>query len=157
MQTKRGLDVERRFMLAAKALAICRSRNLPIDLGGSNCPIIVEGKRDRDCLIKLNFLGPIELVNRGWSLDRLVTHLTEKWGRKNLVDGNAAIILMMDWDRTGGRLQRNLLTQFESLDVTVDQECRNVLLKCLKPETRTVEGLGFLTNMLLDLMEQFNT
>ena len=156
MQTKRGLDVEQRFFRAAKALAICRIRNFPSEKGGSNCPIIVEGKRDRETLNGLGFIGPIELVNRGWSLDRLVTHLTEKWGKKNMFDGNGSMILMMDWDRTGGRLQRALLTQFEALDVKVDQNCRNILLKCLKPETRTVEGLGFLTNRLLELMEQFN-
>jgi len=156
MQTKRGLDVEQRFFRAAKALAICRIRNSPCEKGGSNCPIVVEGKRDRETLNKLGFHGPIELVNRGWSLDRLVTHLTEKWGENKMVDGEGPVILMMDWDRTGGRLQRTLLNQFEALDIKIDQNCRNTLLKCLKPETRTVEGLGFLTNLLLELMEQFN-
>tara|TARA_B100000214_G_scaffold279973_1_gene209691 strand:+ start:755 stop:1222 length:468 start_codon:yes stop_codon:yes gene_type:complete len=153
---KKNLDNEKRFVLAAKALADSRMRNLPTNLGGSNCPILVEGKRDRELLKRLNFIGPIELVNRGWSLDRLVTHLTEIWGKKNKIDGRGSLILLMDWDRTGGRLQRTLLTQFEALDVKVDQSCRAVLLKCLKPETRTVEGINSLTNILLELMNQFN-
>ena len=146
-------DSEKRFILAAKALEESRMRNLPIQLGGSNCPILVEGKRDRELLKRLNFLGPIELVNRGWSLDRLVIHLTELFGKKNRIDGKGSLILLMDWDRTGGRLQRTLLTQFEALDVKIDHNCRTVLMKCLKPETRTVEGMNSLTNVLLELME----
>ena len=156
MQEKRSPKAEKRFVMAAKALSDSRMRNYPLELGGSNCPILVEGKRDRECLIKLGFNGPIELVNRGWSLDRLVTHLAEKWGKKNVNDSRGALILMMDWDRTGGRLQRTLLTQFEALDVKVDYNCRDILLKCLKPETRTVEGMNSLTNNLLELMKQFN-
>ena len=47
----------------------------------------------------------------------------------------------MDWDRTGGRLQRKLANLMQGFDMMVDQDTRTVLQKNLKPETRVVESL----------------
>ena len=47
----------------------------------------------------------------------------------------------MDWDRTGGRLQRKLANLMQSFDMMVEQETRTILQKNLKPETRVVESL----------------
>ena len=72
---------EARFNLAARSFAESQLRNrLPSD-GGAGCPIVVEGKRDKEALRALGFEGPIELINRGWDRSRLVasvsyTHLT---------------------------------------------------------------------------------
>lgn len=47
----------------------------------------------------------------------------------------------MDWDRTGGRLQQRLRSGLESLDVAVLETTREILIRALTPETRTIEGL----------------
>ena len=44
MNRKKNLSIrEERFFLAARAIKESIIRNLPIDEGGSNCPILVEG------------------------------------------------------------------------------------------------------------------
>jgi 5S rRNA maturation endonuclease (ribonuclease M5) len=60
----------------------------------------------------------------------------------------------MDWDRTGGRLQKTLTQRLESLDVKVCHILRNELLKALKPETRVVESLKSLATELSPFIEQ---
>ena len=42
----------------------------------------------------------------------------------------------------------NRLRRLEAFDVKVDEEIRRVLMRCLKPETRTVEGLSGLIDVL---------
>ena len=97
-----------RFDRAARAFADCQRRNRnPID-GGAGCPIIVEGLRDEAALRALGFEGPVERMNRGWDRSRLVAYLYDKYGTRNTVDGGPPLILLMDWDRTGGRLQTAL-------------------------------------------------
>jgi 5S rRNA maturation endonuclease (ribonuclease M5) len=158
-------DREVRFEIAGRALGEARRRNREApapnpagdfgdggtaelgevsgaDTGGSGCPILVEGKKDVVALRKLGFSGVIEKVNRGWNMPRLVAHLYEQYGTRNSIDGGAAIILLMDWDRTGGRIQRDILNRLESLDVKLDVHTRKEIARCLKPEGRTVEGLA---------------
>ena len=60
-----------------KALEISREINI------QGLPILVEGKRDKDILLKLGFSGPIEILNRGWDLDKLVVYLLEKYDNSN--------------------------------------------------------------------------
>jgi 5S rRNA maturation endonuclease (ribonuclease M5) len=56
--------------------------------------------------------------------------------------------LLMDWDRTGGRLQRDLSRRLESFDMLIDSQLRKWLSRFLTPETRTVEGLrGFISEL----------
>ena len=47
----------------------------------------------------------------------------------------------MDWDRTGGRLQKKLGERFEAFGMRVDNATRMELIRSMKPEGRTVEGL----------------
>ena len=61
--------------------------------------------------------------------------------------------LLMDWDRTGGKLQSNLRRRLESFDVMIDENLRKVLMKALKPETRVVESLGGLAGALVPYMD----
>ncbi len=62
----------------------------------------------------------------------------------------------MDWDRTGGRLQTTCRKNLESLDVKFDETLRAVLTVCLKPETRVVEGLSGLVEVLLPLLDLYD-
>ena len=114
-------------------------------------PILVEGKRDKDFLLELGFSGPIEILNRGWSLEKLVTHLLEKY---QLIFENKkpTLSILMDWDRTGKRLQKKLVQIFLSMDKNVDETLRNELIRTLNGRTKTVEGIRFILNELLELM-----
>ena len=135
-------DREVRFQVAGRALGEARLRNRPVDEGGAGCPVLIEGKKDEVALRRLGFTGPVERVNRGWDRERLVAHLHETYGTRNQVDNGDAIILLMDWDRTGGRLQHDIGNSLEGFDVRIDTRTRMELARALKPEGRTVESLA---------------
>ncbi len=136
-----------RFESAGKALGEARRRNRE-----DGFAIIVEGPRDKAALLRLGFDGPIEVVNRGWGMDRLVAYLYETYGTRT-TDRRSTMTLLMDWDRTGGKLQANLRRRLESFDVMIDEDLRKVLMKSLKPETRVVESLGGLAGALVPHMD----
>ena len=131
-----------RFQSAGKALGEARYRNRE-----EGFAIIVEGPRDKAALLRLGFVGPIEVVNRGWGMDRLVAYLYETYGTRTN-DRRSTMTLLMDWDRTGGKLQSNLRRRLESFDVMIDEDLRKNLMRTLKPETRVVESLGGLAGAL---------
>ena len=121
-----------------------------------NFPILVEGKRDKKAL-NVQVLPANEVLNRGWTIDRVVTSLFEIYGQRNPTDSGPVISVLMDWDRTGGRLQKKLVQLMESFDMKVCQETRNVLMKAIKPETRVVESLKGLSSKLLPIMDNYDT
>ena len=129
-------NYELRFSNAGQAIGEARRKNRLY-----NWPIIVEGPRDKRALLALGFTGPVEVLNRGWTIERVVAHLYETYGTRNYSTGGSSVCLLMDWDRTGGRLQRKLANLMQSFDMSVDQEIRTILQKNLKPETRVVESL----------------
>ena len=118
--------------------------------------MFVEGRRDRLALERLGFSGPVEVLNRGWPVDDVLVHLVETFGRRSKIDGGPSIIVFMDWDRTGGRLQANIRRNLESLDVRFDEQLRSTLTRCLKPETRVVEGLSGLSDVLGPLIDMYD-
>ena len=130
-----------RYTRAGQALGQARLRNRPEQSGGWGCPIIVEGKKDVIALKTMGFTGPIEQVNRGWDQSRLVTYLFETYGSLNETDQGTSVILLMDWDRTGGRLQRKIGERLQAFGMRIDNETRMELVRAMKPEGRTVEGL----------------
>jgi len=150
-------DREIRFRAAAMALAASIKRNRS-GAGNPDCPVLVEGAKDVTALRALGFSGVIETVNRGWDRSRLVAYLYDTYATRNTVDSGPSLILLMDWDRTGGRLQTTLRDRLMALDVPVDEELRQVLLKVMKPEGRTVESLsphsGKLSPMIDELIEE---
>ena len=115
-------------------------------------PILVEGKRDKDFLLELGFSGTIEVLNRGWSLEKLAIYLLEK---NQVISENKKPILslLMDWDRTGEKLQKKLVQIFSSMDEIVDETLRNELIRTLNGRTKTVEGIRFILNELQELMD----
>ena len=146
-------DREIRFRAAAKAIAASIRRNRSGE-GNPDCPVLVEGVKDVRALRALGFSGVIETVNRGWDRSRLVAYLHDTYGTRNTVDSGPPMILLMDWDRTGGRLQTALRDRLMSLDVPVDEELRQVLLKVMKPEGRTVESLAPHSNTLSPMINE---
>ena len=147
-------DREIRFRAAAKAIAASIRRNRSGE-GNPDCPILVEGLRDEKALRALGFTGIVERVNRGWDRSRLVAYLHETYGTRNIVDKRPALILLMDWDRTGGRLQKALRDQLMAMDMPVDEDLRTVLLRVMKPEARTIEALAPHSRNLNPLIEEF--
>ena len=135
-----------RFEIAGFALGEARAKNR------HGWPVIIEWKRDRYALEALDFTGPIEVLNRGWGLDRFIAYLYETYGTRD-AQGGPSMCLLMDWDRTGGRLQKSLTERLEAMDVKVCDALRNQLLKALKPETRVVESLKSLAVDLLPFID----
>ena len=146
-------DREIRFRAAAAALAQSILRNLP-STGSPNCPVLVEGVKDERALRTLGFSGVIEKVNRGWDRSRLVAYLHDTYGTRNIVDGGPPLILLMDWDRTGGRLQTGFRDRLMALDVPVDEALRRTLLKVMKPEGRTIESLAPHSRTLAPMIDE---
>ena len=144
-------DAALRFRLAGEALANARVLNRTLDW-----PILVEGKRDKMALTALGFSGPIEMLNRGWPLERLVAHLYETYGVRRTADNGPSLCILMDWDHTGGRLQSELRRRLEGMDVKISEEPRTVLMKALKPETRVVESLRGMAYELLPFIDEYD-
>jgi 5S rRNA maturation endonuclease (ribonuclease M5) len=130
-----------RFEKASRAIAEALVRNRTVDQGGSGVPVVVEGNRDEETLRELGFTGPIEKVNRGWDRPRMVAYLHSEYCTVRTPDGGPSVILLMDWDRTGGRIQTALRDRLMAMDSPVDENLRNTLLRAMKPEGRTVESL----------------
>ena len=120
------MNREKRYALAHRAIESCLEEN------AEGTVILVEGQRDELALRTLGFSGPIEKLNRGWPIDRVVVYIAEKYG---------SCIVLMDWDRTGGRLQKRLMDSMGSLDIKPSDECRRALSKAMKPDTMCVEDL----------------
>ena len=143
-------NAEERWHQAAQALAHARQRNR-----AAGAVMLVEGRRDRLALERLGFSGAVEVLNRGWPVDDVLVHLVETYGRRSDEDGGPSIIVFMDWDRTvdaSSHIRRNL----ESLDVRFDERLRSTLMRCLKPETRVVEGLSGLAEVLGPLVDMYD-
>ena len=126
---------------ASRAIAEALVRNRTVDQGGSGVPVVVEGNRDEETLRELGFTGPIEKVNRGWDRPRMVAYLHSEYCTVRTPDGGPSVILLMDWDRTGGRIQTSLRDRLMAMDSPVDEDLSNTLLRAMKPEGRTVESL----------------
>nr|MBC8518034.1 hypothetical protein [Euryarchaeota archaeon] len=141
-----------RFESAGRALALARERNRDVEQGGSSCPVLIEGIKDVKALRKLGFTGVIEQLNRGWDRSRLVAYLFEKYGCNNPNDGGPAIILLMDWDRTGGRIQNDMSMRLRAMDVSLDEETRIELVRAMKPEGKTIESLAPFASELREKM-----
>ena len=120
------MNREKRYALAHRAL------ESGIEENTEGHVILVEGKRDEIALRNLGFIGPIEILNRGWPVDRVAVYIAETYGN---------CIILMDWDRTGGRLQRKLMDSMIGLDIKPSDILRRSLSKAMKPDTMCVEDL----------------
>lgn len=133
------MNRKKRFEIAAVVLADARKENRDGKV------VLVEGKRDVRALKNLGFTGEIVQLNRGWPVDKVVVWMFEKYQMPPIV--------LMDWDRTGGRLQKSLQSKFQSLDVLIPDEPRRTLSKAIRPDTLCVEALNSLADYLLPLMQ----
>ena len=120
------MNREKRYDLALRAL------EASIEENNAGSVILIEGKRDETALRILGFEGPIEKLNRGWSVERVVAYLNSNY---------ESCIILMDWDRTGGRLQKKIIELMTGMEIKISDELRQVLSKAMTPDTRCVEEL----------------
>ena len=83
----------------------------------------------------------IRFTSIKWDKSRFVAYIYDNYGIRNLVDQGPSVILLMDWDRTGMKLQSTLSTRFGALDLKVDEDLWRSLVKNMKSEGKTVESL----------------
>jgi len=101
--------------------------------------IVVEGVRDERALRALGLQGPILLVNAGKDLLTLSEVIAADHRR---------VILLVDWDRTGGRLARRLQEVLEVHGVVCDVQHRRVLSSLVRREVQCIEDLpGFVERL----------
>jgi 5S rRNA maturation endonuclease (ribonuclease M5) len=92
-------------------------------------PVIVEGEKDEEALRKLGLTGRIIRLNTGVSLSDFCDKVSASY---------KTVILLIDWDRKGGRLFSMLKKHFRGR-VKCNTTYRDVFAKrCM---IRTVEGL----------------
>jgi len=95
-------------------------------------PILVEGSRDRDALKELGCSGRILLVHDGETLIETADRLARE---------NDELILLMDWDRTGGSIHHRVKELLETHAVDCEISFRRRLARLATKETRAVEDL----------------
>ena len=102
-------------------------------------PIVVEGDNDITALKLLGFEGTLIRVNQGKPLFNVV----EEWAKQY-----DEMIILTDWDRTGGRLARILSEAFDANCLKYDLEFRKKLAQLTKKDIKDVQGLPkFMDNL----------
>ena len=100
---------------------------------GPETVILVEGKRDREALIGLGVHSEIYVINDGKSVVETSEIISRRY---------RSVVILTDWDRTGGRLARAFAEQFVSLGVDYSLEERKELAFLCKKEIKDVESLA---------------
>ena len=77
--------------MAARAICASIVRNMPLEQGGCEVPVLVEGMKDERALRALGFKGTIEKINKGWDTSRLVAYLHSKYGDARTIDGGCLL------------------------------------------------------------------
>ena len=99
--------------------------------------ILVEGRRDRNRLNELGFdADAICVLNQGYSINERLDMLLLSTPELEHLE------VFMDWDRTGGRLQRRCMRYLVSSDAPASEAVRAAMVRLLTPETRMVEHIG---------------
>ena len=105
------------------------------DLKSLRVPIVVEGKRDTIALRRLGIETDIIEINDGKSLLSTVERISQKFGR------SSQFIILMDWDKTGNKLAKQLRSYGEACDLIPNDKIRLSLSKFTAKELSCVEEL----------------
>ena len=95
-------------------------------------PLIVEGEKDEIALRNLQLSGPIIRINQGMPIFTLVEGLARQ---------HDALILLTDWDRTGGHLARLLRDACQANGIKLDERHRKALSKAVGSGVNDIESL----------------
>ena len=98
-------------------------------------PIVVEGKRDTIALRKLGIEEEIIEINDGKSLLSTVERISQSFGSSH------QFIILMDWDKTGNKLAKQLISYGEACDLIPNDKFRQALSKLTAKEISCVEEL----------------
>ena len=106
-----------------------------ISLNNLDCPVVVEGKKDTSALKNLGYNGLIIELNDGRSVLSTVGGLAQKLG------SSGKFVIMTDWDRTGGKLAKQLKEYGESSDLYPDLTIRRSLALLFSKDISCIEEL----------------
>jgi len=98
----------------------------------ANTPILVEGANDRAALERLGCTGRILLVHDG---ERLIDTADR------LARNHQSLILLLDWDRTGGSIHHRVKEVLETHAVDVDVHFRQEMARLARSEAKTIEEM----------------
>lgn len=96
--------------------------------------VIVEGKRDIEALKRLTVEGKVITAKAGKTLLELVSEIEET--------GAKEVILLLDFDRRGKELTKNLRQHLEKLGIKLNVTFWLSLLNLVGREVKDVEGLA---------------
>ena len=111
-------------------------------LNALDSPVVVEGKRDTSALRNLGYGGDIIELNDGKSLLQTIEQLAQSLGT------SGTFVIMTDWDRTGGRLAKQLKDYGESSDLTPNNQIRRELALVSSKDINCIEELPTLIRNL---------
>lgn len=109
-----------------------------LDEASLHAPLIVEGKRDREALRSLGVKGDIISLNRGQGMHEFA---------ESVAGSHERVVLLMDWDSTGEKLQERLTREFKGMWEEHESFRRLLRVLCQK-EVRDIEGLPALIRRL---------
>ena len=104
-------------------------------LNNLDCPVVVEGKKDTSALKNLGYNGLIIELNDGRSVLSTVESLAQKLG------SSGKFVIMTDWDRTGGKLAKQLKEYGEFSDLYPDLTIRRSLALLFSKDISCIEEL----------------
>ena len=104
-------------------------------LNNLDCPVVVEGNKDPSALKNLGYNGLIIELNDGRSVLSTVESLAQKLG------SSGKFVIMTDWDRTGGKLAKQLKEYGESSDLYPDLTIRRNLALLFSKDISCIEEL----------------
>ncbi len=95
-------------------------------------PIIVEGRKDMKALKSLGIERKIIRIKRGKRIFTIIERLRKKHDK---------VIILTDWDSSGGKLCYKIRKACESNAIKYDVEYRKQMIKFLKKEVKDVESI----------------
>jgi len=111
---------------------------------GSGAVIVVEGIKDKDALIAIGVEVRIVHLNKGMSM---ITFLEQLKNGNRPFEGIGPldrVIILTDWDRTGGHLASILKEACRNLELACDLERRRDLARLTRKWIRDVESIDSL-------------
>ena len=105
------------------------------NLQSTNSPVIVEGKRDTLALKKIGFKGVIIELNDGTSVLATIERIFQAYG------SSTEFIILTDWDKSGNKLAKQLISYGESCDLIPNDNLRRTLSNFTSKEISCVEEL----------------
>lgn len=100
--------------------------------------IVVEGRKDADSLRFLGIKGVIKLASQLPLLE--FTELLSRSGKE--------IVLLMDWDKKGGMVERRILKYLLSYGIMPDTQIRSRIRNLVKKRIKDVESLNNYVNKM---------